>query len=68
MAQGETEDFKVNYAFAYDYFDTTPTKNSSVINFRVAQRFQEEDLGADDFFGRVFTYDLTLTNLYTDKG
>lgn len=35
MAQGETEDFKVNYAFVYDYFDTTPIAESSVLKFQV---------------------------------
>lgn len=32
---GETSDFRVNYAFAFNYYDTTPVTVSSVLNFTV---------------------------------
>jgi hypothetical protein len=34
-APGETKDFRVNYAFAFNYFDTKPESVSSVLGFTV---------------------------------
>ena len=45
MSPGETQDFKVTYAFTYDYFDTTPLEPSSTIGYKVLQRFANDTLG-----------------------
>jgi len=33
---GETKDFRVNYAFTFNYYDSTPQSVSSVLGFEVA--------------------------------
>jgi hypothetical protein len=33
---GETKDFRVNYAFAFNYYDSNPLSASSVLGFSVA--------------------------------
>jgi hypothetical protein len=44
---GETKDFRVNYAFSFNYFDTTPETVSSVLGYTVARRFDIATLGTD---------------------
>jgi hypothetical protein len=68
IGTGETQDFKVNYAFTYRYFDTTPIAPSSTLGFKVLQRFKDSEMGLEESFGKVFSYDLSLTNLYKEKG
>ena len=56
-------DFRVNYAFAFDYFDVTPeTLNNPNLAFSIIQAFQSSQLGADNRQGRVFTYRVRLEN------
>ena len=42
----ETKDFRVNYAFNYNYYDVTPLATSSVLNFAVKQAFVNTTLGS----------------------
>jgi len=37
LRDGEKEDFKVSYAFAFNYFDTTPLSSSSAVQLTVIQ-------------------------------
>lgn len=57
---GETKDFRVNYAFAFNYYDTTPESVSSVLNYTVTQSFVDSALGAVAMKGKVFSYKLRL--------
>jgi hypothetical protein len=59
---GETQDFRVNYAFSLAYYDTTPESKSSVLALTVKQGFKIADLGADRSNGKVFSYTITLKN------
>lgn len=63
--QGETMDFKVNYAFAFNYYDTTPEAVSSILSYQVKQAFDASALGAAKSSGKVFSYKVSLRNLKT---
>jgi hypothetical protein len=47
LAKGETKDFRVNYAFAFNYYDTTPESFTSVLGFSVKQGFDVRNLCAE---------------------
>ena len=59
----ESKDFKVNYAFTFNYYDTTPIATSTVIAYNVTQVFADKNLGATAQVGKVFSYKLRLENL-----
>ncbi len=45
-APGETRDFRVNYAFSFNYYDQTPESSSnSVLGFTIKPSFRLTDLG-----------------------
>jgi len=46
-ADGEIKDFRVNYAFSFNYYDTTPESVPSVLGFTVNKIFGKKILGAD---------------------
>ena len=62
---GETKDFRVNYAFSFNYYDQSPVATSGVLGFTVATLFTESTLGSDITQGKVFSYKLNLQNLKT---
>jgi hypothetical protein len=67
--KGETKDFKINYAFSFNYYDTTPqSKANPALGFKVVQTFDDRFLGLDRSQGQVFSYKLVLTNLKKPVG
>lgn len=45
-APGENRDFRVNYAFSFNYYDQTPESSSnSVLGFTIKPSFKLTDLG-----------------------
>jgi hypothetical protein len=60
---GETKDFRVNYAFSFNFYDQTPESvASSVLGFTVTPGFNLRNLGTDRSMGQVFSYKLNLRN------
>ena len=61
--EGETKDFRINYAFSYSYYDLLPesVRNPS-LQFNVTSSVPDSQLGLDSQIGRVFSYRLTLRN------
>ena len=45
LASGQSEDFKVSYAFAFNYYDSTPLATSSNLAFSVSQSIENSLLG-----------------------
>jgi hypothetical protein len=58
-------DFKVNYAFSFNYYDTTPEAVSSVLSYQVKPSFDLQSLGSVKADGKVFSYKMTVRNLKT---
>jgi hypothetical protein len=44
-------DFRVNYAFAFNYYDKAPESVSSVLGFSVKQGLDVRNLGAERGIG-----------------
>ena len=62
LREGEKKDFRVNFAFTFNYYDTRPESMSSVLGFAVQQTFVSTDLGNAQSNGKPFTYKITLQN------
>ena len=61
---GETKDFRINYAFSFNYYDQSPQSSANpVLQFNITSSFDEKTLGLDSYIGRIFSYKLTLKNL-----
>ena len=63
MNAGENKDFRVNYAFAFKYYDQSPLSQPSVIGFNVTPKFNTLQLGSSLMVGSIFTYAMQLSNL-----
>lgn len=61
---GETKDFKINYAFTFNYYDITPqSRVNPNLGFSVVQTFDERNLGLERSQGQIFSYKVVLRNL-----
>ena len=64
---GETEDFKVQYAFSFQYFDTQPIGTSKTLQYSVSS-LNSTLLGKTTTTGKIIAYTYTLTNPSSAKG
>jgi len=61
--EGETKDFRINYAFSHSYYDLTPESTANpFLQFNVVSTFNEKNLGLGSQQGKVFSYRVTLKN------